>query len=234
VHAIRQVAPWAAIANDWGDGWIVGLPPPVLARRERQVALDRRHAERQGVRVAVEVRRDSAAVAEALERLFDLHRRRWATRRDDMSRFSKSAGERAWHRQALGRMAEERRVIITEVREDGRLVASTLVLLAGQGALFHTTAMAPGGVLRSPGHSALLAALVAAREAGATVMHLGRGGGEHKLRWQPERDRLARIAAARSPGQQRLLGAALRVDSSLAALVHASVRRLHGLAARPR
>jgi len=112
-----------------------------------------------------------------LERLFQLHRERW-TGRNDVSLFSETEACRAWHRRAIAPMVSRGAVRIIELMENGELVAAILGLLAGRGAIFHTPATRIGGILRGPGHVAMLAWVDAAMKAGAEVMQLGRGSGE--------------------------------------------------------
>jgi hypothetical protein len=57
---------------------------------------------------------------------------------------------------------------------EGRLVASQLPLLAGRGAVTHTTAMSRG-TCRSPGHHAFLATLDPMADAGCELVDMGGG-----------------------------------------------------------
>jgi hypothetical protein len=234
VRAVAEAAPWAKAVDEQGEGWVLDLPPAALSRRARQVAYEQRRAARHGARIDVEVRRDEQGVVEALDRLLVLHKRRWANRDDDLSRFSRLSAEQEWHRRAVAEMVRGKRAIVAEVFEDDRLVGSMLVLLAGRSSLFYTMAVATDGVLRGPGHVAILAAIDAAHEKGATTLHLGRGTGAHKLRWRPTPVQYTRFAVAPSPGQQRLLTAALGVDGALSPLVQRSLSGLRRIGARPR
>jgi hypothetical protein len=159
------------------EGWTVTLPPPKLETLRAKVAYRVRRAQRLGVSIEVREHADPPAVAAALERLFDLHHRRWIGRKD-YSQFSHSDKARAWHRSAVSALAVRGQVRIVEVLEDRTLVASLLGLLAGSGSIFHTPATQAGGRLRGPGHLAMLTWVDAAIKAGAHSMHLGRGSGE--------------------------------------------------------
>jgi len=199
--ALRRRAPWLRERQRraWRE---CPLPPPNLRRRQQEIAYELRRAARRGARIETAVHEDPDAVAEALERMFVVHRERWKGR-DDGSRFSATEELRAWHRRAVRHMAERGAARLTEIVEDGVPVGLTILLLAGRGAALHTTAMRAGGCLRSPGNASFLLAFEAAEKGGAEVMSMGRGGGAHKLRYAFESVPVSYITAARSATAQR-------------------------------
>jgi hypothetical protein len=95
-----------------------------------------------------------------------------------MGHFSTTEAQRAWHRRVVAAMAARGEVRLVEVLEDDEPVAVSLNLLAGRGALFHTTGTRVGGRLRGPGHLTMLAGVEAAMAAGGEVMNLGGTAGE--------------------------------------------------------
>ena len=209
--ALRARVPWVARWHEV-DGWVVALPPPKLDDLRRKVAYAKRRAARLGASVSVSVAEDPEAVAACLERLFILHRERWRGRSDEMVQFSTTEEQRAWHRRAVVAMAARGEVRLSEVFEDSELVASTLGLLAGRGALFLTPAVRVGGRLRGPGHVAMLAWVESALAAGGKVMNLGSGSGEPegpKAALGPTLVPCGRLIAARSAAAQRALEGAL-------------------------
>jgi CelD/BcsL family acetyltransferase involved in cellulose biosynthesis len=163
----------------------VGIPRflmPIPAPRRTVVEKDcrgfLRRAERRGVNVEIRTASSAEDVTPAMDRLFELYAARWRGRGDQLGRFSTIPWQRDWYRSAVRRMAEQRKVLITEVWEDGRPVASGFGMVHGHGALFHTTAMAAGGTIHSPGALVLTEWLRKAEEFGATTVNLGRGSGE--------------------------------------------------------
>jgi hypothetical protein len=155
----------------------------------------------------VTVVEDPDAVVSGLERLFELHERRWRGRHE-VARFSATEELRVWYRSTVRDMALRGTARLVEVVEDGEPAASLLGFVVGRGALLHTTAVRPGGRLKAPGHLALLAFAEAAQAAGATVLDLGRGSGElggPKADLAPIRVPFAGLLAARSWFAQQLL-----------------------------
>jgi hypothetical protein len=175
VRALARLAPWGDVSS-LGVSFESPLPPPRLGDMARKVAYELRRGRRRGS-VEVAVRQEPEELAEALERLFELHAERWAGRPDAIPRFGASEAQRAWYRDALGDFARHGRVRIVEVVEGGRVVASVLGLLAGRGALFHTSATRAGSAIRRPGHVAMLAWADEAVASGATWLRLGGTGG---------------------------------------------------------
>jgi CelD/BcsL family acetyltransferase involved in cellulose biosynthesis len=209
-RALEAVAPWRRAALVHPCGWVVDLPPPRLDHARRKAAYARRRAARRGAEIAVSVWRDPDDVGPAFERLVDLYRNQWRGREAEGSRRSDVVTRADRYRELLPALAVAGRVRIVEVLEDGRVASTKLGLLAGRGALFHTTATAPGGSLRGPGHQAMLAWVEAATAAGAEVMYLGRGAGEPegpKARLGPSRLDFANVLVAASARRQRRLDA---------------------------
>ena len=208
--ALRARAPWRSM-RPCLEGWVTALPPTTIERRLREAAYERRRAERAGARISVSVAADPDAVAPSLERLFRLHRQRWAGHPTATARFSGTKRLRHWFRHTLAALAARGEVRIAEVLEDGVVVASGLALLTGRGALYHTTASRVGGRLKGPGHVAALAVVEALIEAGAEVLDLGRGSarpGGFKADLAPTRVASGSIVAARSHAVQRCLDTA--------------------------
>lgn len=207
---VRAVAPWAALRGRPGV-WMVDLPPPRLDAVRARSASDVRRATRLGADVSVRTHLASEQVADGLERLFALHEQRWRGRTDAIPRFGADADQRAWYRDAVGGIAARGDARLVEVWEGETLVASTLGLLAGHGALFHTTATRPGGALRRPGHAAMLGWVEAALAAGATTLRLGGlsgdPGGPKAALGAVEHARVQLVAAA-TPRLQSALRAA--------------------------
>jgi hypothetical protein len=232
-RGLAQRAPWHA-RGPAVDGWVTRLPPSRIEARQAEAAYEVRRARARGAEIGIAVRREPAEVAEAMERLIDLHRAHWGPRPDDRARFSSTGEERDWHRRAVLAMAERGAVLLAAVLEDGETVASDLCFVAGRGALFHTCAMRRGGVLRSAGHVCLLAVTAAAAEVGAEAVDLGRGSlerGGPKSDLAPERLPFVRFAAASSAPGQRVLGGVDTFQTYARAAVRLGRRALR--AARP-
>lgn len=172
--ALAERTPWCRVRPSI-EGWVTPLPPPKLEAARRRAEYDLRRAERAGAVVTVRVAEESGPVAEALERLFDLHEERWHGRADALPRFSTTEDQRGFYRRAVGTLARSRKARLVEVVDDGVVVSSYLGLLCGRGALFHTTATRLGGTLQSPGQVGMVAWADAAVSAGAELMFLGRG-----------------------------------------------------------
>jgi hypothetical protein len=68
-------------------------------------------------------------------------------------------------------------VRVFEVRENEQLRSGALLLLGGPAAVYYATATRRNGILREPGHVAMLEVVEVSRDAGARVLELGRGGG---------------------------------------------------------
>jgi CelD/BcsL family acetyltransferase involved in cellulose biosynthesis len=210
-RAVRERAPWLE-ERPGSEGWITSVPVPRRDYVHRRIGEDDRRAVRRGAAIRVRTLSSPAEVAEALERLFVLHRERWRNRPGEISRFSTTERQRDWYRRAVGAMAERGHVRVAQVREDDALVASSLGLVAGRGGVSHTTACRPGGRLREPGHWSLFALLDAFEEAGAELADLGWGAaepGSPKARVGPTQVLYPRFVAARSPAAQRALAALL-------------------------
>jgi GNAT acetyltransferase-like protein len=215
-NSMNRVAPWGHVQHQ-EPGWTVALPAPRAGRMRKNVRYVLRRAERLGVRVSIEVRVSPDEVDAALPRLFALYEDRWRSR-SGTSPWLDTEEQRAWHRRAIGQMAEVGSVRVVEVFENGYLVATVLGLLAGRGAGFHTTATRLGGRLESPGHVALLTWTDIARDEGAETMVLGRGAANPegpKRRLGSVEVPFANFLVARSEPLQRLLERALRVRRSL-------------------
>ena len=151
-------------------------------------------------------------VVAALERLFVLHAERWRMRGGEIPRFSTTEAHRAWYRRVVAAMAERREVLIAEVREDGELFATAMALVAGHGAVMHTTAVRLGGRLDEPGRAPQLHLCLALEEAGVQAIDLGWGAcdpGSPKAGLGPTRVVVKRLLAAGSRRSQRALDAAL-------------------------
>jgi hypothetical protein len=209
MSAIDAIAPWRAAAPVQPGGYAVELPPERLGHARAKAAYALRRAARKNATVWTVVHADPAAVRAAFDRLAELYRVRWRGRERQGTSYSDVAVEADRYRRVLPMLAERGLVRIVEVLESGRLVASTLGLLAGRGALFHTTATVPGGALRGPGHIAMLAWVEEAVAAGACGMYLGRGAGEPegpKARLGAREISLADVLIAPSPGRQRAIG----------------------------
>lgn len=219
--SIVRVAPWGHVQHQ-EPGWTVSLPPPRAEHVRKNVRYYQRRADKLGAHVSVEVRVSADEIDAALPRLFALYEDRWRSR-SGTSPWLDTEEQRAWHRRAVGQMAEAGSVRVVEVFENGYLVATVLGLLVGRGAGFHTTATRLGGRLKSPGHLALLTWTDIARDEGATTMVLGRGAGNPE---GPKRKLgaievpFATFLVARSEPLQRLLERALRVRRTLSGLRH--------------
>jgi len=209
-RALDAVAPWRAAARVSPCGWMVDLPPTRLDHARHKAEYAVRRAERRGAAVAVAVWHEPEGVRAAFERLVELYRDQWRGREAMGSRHSDVASGADRYRELLPALAAAGSVRIVEVREDGHVAATKLGLLAGRGALFHTTATAPRANLRGPGHLAMLAWVDAAMAAGAEVMYLGRGAAEPegpKARLGPRRLDLVDVLVAPSAREQRRLNA---------------------------
>jgi CelD/BcsL family acetyltransferase involved in cellulose biosynthesis len=217
-RAFRAVAPWRTAVPVIPGGWVVELPPPRLEYARRKAEYARRRAVRRGAKIAVTVMRHPDDVCAGFERLVHLYRHQWRDRAAEGDRYSDVVVRADGYRELLPALAAAGRVRIVEVFDDGELAASKLGLLAGRGALFHTTATAPRANLRGPGHIAMLTWVEEAIAANAQVMYLGRGAGDPegpKARLGPTEVPLADVLAARSVGSQRVLEASRRLVGRL-------------------
>ena len=160
------------------DGWTTPLPVPRDAYTRARIARDTRAAARKGAEVTTKVVTAPAEVAEALERLFQLHHEYWSTRPDAIARFSTNAHWRALHRRAVHGLAATGEAFIAEIRENDRVIASGLALRAGDGLVYHTLATKRHTKLREPGHACTLAIMDCAASLGVRHVNLGAGAGE--------------------------------------------------------
>jgi hypothetical protein len=214
-RALRDLTPWHLVRPSV-EGWVVSLPPTSHSHLVRKAQWAERRAQRLGAVVTVRISRTPSEVAPALERLFGLYRQRWRDRDDEIDRFARRKSQRSWYRAMLAEMAGTGTVRIVEVFEDDAPVASLLGLVAGRGALFHSTATSLGARIWGPGHRAMLAWAEEAHASGATTMDLGRGSGEPgspKARLRPRRVPFAKIVAGSSPRLQ--LGVVLAGDAAV-------------------
>jgi CelD/BcsL family acetyltransferase involved in cellulose biosynthesis len=205
--AVAAAAPWR-VATTSGPRWILRCPAPRLEHVRREVARDLRHAASLGAGVESRIRQRPEDVAPALERMFRLHRARWRDRPGETPRFATTARHRAWNRDIFLRLAAGGDVRLVEVVEDGAVVAASLGLRCGSGALAHTTAMRPGGALHNPGLVAALVRYEALAADGAAAIDLGVSScapGSPKARLGPEPDPIVLLFAASSPLRQRAL-----------------------------
>jgi CelD/BcsL family acetyltransferase involved in cellulose biosynthesis len=235
VRSLRAVAPWTHEERA-EDGWLVVLPPKRHARLVQKTRYAERKVERLGGRVRVEVWRRPTDVVPALERLYLLYLERWRERGGELGRFASPASQRSWYRSVIAEAAERGTVRLVEVFENDILVSSLLGLLAGRGALFHTTATRPGGKLWGPGHRAMLAWAEEAERSGATRMDLGRGSaepGSPKARLGPTPIPFGKVIAASSRRWQGSVVAACRSAAFLRDAA-GSVLPRERFAARPR
>jgi CelD/BcsL family acetyltransferase involved in cellulose biosynthesis len=210
--AIDAAAPWRSAVPVEPGGYAVELPPERLEHARGKAAYALRRAARRDAEVRTEIHADPEDVEAAVDRLAALYRARWSGREREGESYSDITVEPERYRLVLPVLAERGRVRIVEVLESERLVASTLGLLAGRGALFHTTATDPGRALRGPGHIAMLAWVEEAAAAGARAMYLGRGAGEPegpKSRLGAHAISLADVLVASSPARQRAIGLGL-------------------------
>jgi len=164
-------------AEKTAEAWIVALPAPKIEKLRKKNKTRLKRAERDGATIRINTYSETDTIKIGLERLFVLHQRRWKDRHD-ISRFSHNDFYRDWTRDLVVELAERDQVRIIEVLENGKPVAMILGFLFGRGALFHTPAVEPGGILKGAGHIAMQTWVEAAQNAGAEVMNLGRGSGE--------------------------------------------------------
>lgn len=235
VRALRALAPWMH-DEPAEHGWLVGLPPRRHPRLLQKALYAERKAERLGARVRVEVWRHPDEVLPALERLFLLYLHRWSDREGELKRFASPGSQRSWYRSVIAEASEGGTVRLIEVFENDILVSSLLGLLAGRGALFHTTATRPGGKLWGPGHRAMLAWAEEAERSGATRMDLGRGYAERgspKARLGPTPIPFGKVIAASSRRWQGGVVAACRSAAFLRDAAGTVLPR-ERFAARPR
>jgi CelD/BcsL family acetyltransferase involved in cellulose biosynthesis len=227
-RALAAVAPWhEAVVT--GERWLLPWPAPRLAYAQKRAARELRHARGAGVEVEVRVAAEPDDVARALVRLFRIHRDRWRGRANETPRFATTRAHRLWNLHAVAALAVGGHVRIAEVTEDGRPIAASLGFVHGGGAVGHTQAIRPGGVLREPGHVAILACLEALAAAGATGFDLGVSSGEAggpKTRLGSIADPIALLFAAASSRRQRTYEAAR--------LLRDGLRRVGKTAAWPR
>jgi CelD/BcsL family acetyltransferase involved in cellulose biosynthesis len=173
--AVLRRKPTAHIKRLGDETLVVTLPPLTRSKLLREIAKDQRHADRVEANVKVRIAAQPVAVADALERLFALHRERWEDRPWENANFSTDESTRAWHRSAIGALARDDRVRVVEVEEDGVVVASHLSLRAGPGGLAYAMAMRKGRGLRSPGHRAYFAATEVLQSEGVQILDIGGG-----------------------------------------------------------
>jgi hypothetical protein len=209
--ALRARAPWLTELPG-AEGWIAPVPPPRMEEALTRFRRDWRRAARRGAEVTLQLASSPDEVVVALERLFALHAERWRMRGGEIPRFSTTEAHRAWYRRVVAAMAERREVLIAEVLEDGGLFATEMALVAGDGAVMHTTALRLGGRLDEPGRAPQLHLCLALEEAGVQAIDLGWGAcdpGSPKAGLGPTRVVVKRLLAARSRRSQRALDAAL-------------------------
>jgi CelD/BcsL family acetyltransferase involved in cellulose biosynthesis len=177
--------------------------------------MDCRRAVRRGAeKIELRLVASPDEIAPALERLFVMHAERWRTRGGEIPRFSTTEAHRDWYRRVVAAMAERGDVLISELREDGELVASSLAFVAGRGAAAHTTAVRVGGKLKEPGRAPQLHLCRALEDIGVEAVDLGPGAcepGSPKAGLGPTRHVVPRLLAAGSRRSQRAVNTALAV-----------------------
>lgn len=209
--ALADRTPWRTESPGF-DTWVVPLPAPRRDYAAKRCSFERRRAVRGGTVIGERVLAHPDEIAAGLERLFELHRRRWDGDPRDESRFSKTEPHRQWHRRLVAELAGYGEARIAEVVEDDDVVATSLGFTAGTGAILHTHVARRGTRMRGPGHASLLLLAEALHEAGATSFDLGAGPyerGGHKDRLGPTRVRVPRFLAASSRRRQGPIAAAL-------------------------
>jgi hypothetical protein len=218
IGAIGSAAPWRRATEVQPPGYVVGIPPTRLDHARDRAAYALRRAERKGAGIRVRTISRENEIRSAFERLVRLYQDRWRGREREGARYSDVAEAPGRYLAMLPALAGAGRVRIVEVYEDAVLAASVLGLLAGRGALFHTTATRPGRALRGPGHVAMLAWVDEAAAAGAEIMYLGRGAGQPegpKARLGAEPLPLFDVLVAPSARRQAALSALLRVKGAV-------------------
>ena len=235
ISSVARLAPWAT-AWDAPGSLVSSLPLPMRNRLRSDAASDQRRADRAGIPVEIRCATAPDETVQALERLFRLHRRQWASRRkENNAHFATTRAERAIHRDAVAALAQADRVRLIEVFEEGQLVASNLALRAGHGALGYLMATQPGRGLASPGRRALLEVAERLAGDGCTIYDIGGSplsADSPKARLKPERVRFVNLVVAASPRLQRPIRAALhgkhyvrelvRIAAATAAATHSS------------
>jgi hypothetical protein len=211
--ALKARLPWCRF-DARGETLVAALPPPAIDHLQRSAGRSLRRARRRGSDISIVVHDSPEDIAPALERMFRLYRLVWSGRSGEIGRFAHCGAQRAAYRAAVHALANAERVRLVEVTENGRPIAAQLGLLAGRGALAHTTALTRNTQVHGAGHIALLAWIEEAIRSGAESMDLSRGGNEPggpKARLRPDAAQWGTITAARQRNLQHAFEAVLHV-----------------------
>jgi CelD/BcsL family acetyltransferase involved in cellulose biosynthesis len=184
--------------------------------------------------VEYEVARDPAHVAALVDDVFRLHELRWAARLD-FSTLDTPAG-RAFHRDALVRLAADDHVRLVLLRLDGQAIAFDVVLVVGDTAHAYRTAFDPAYARYSPGLLVVSRAGEVVSADGVRTIVWGPGDTLEKLVMASRVDDAVSLLHPLRPGTGSLWVAARRARERTAPVLarSATVRRVYSAARRLR
>jgi len=180
--------PFVSVRDDWREN--------VTTKLRKQLRLGYRNLESKVGTLKLTIAVEPDAVAEALERFFELHQCRWIGMKGDISRFAIES-ERREYTELFLEMARHGRVIIARLEAPVGPVAIAVNLLYAGRLYYCQPAFDPQFAKYSP--SKLLIALLldyCARE-GVAIFDFLRGDEDYKLQWGAQRRDLYRLYARR-------------------------------------
>ncbi len=174
------------------------------------------------------------ALDEDIDTLFKLHERRFRSRqkRTQFTGFY----QRVFHKRVARRLAREGRLLLVFLEIHGRPVAAAYGWHGGNTTTLYQTGFDPSAAKLSPGY---LVAIFALRDAviggGRSVLDLGEGCYEWKLRWSNSSEHLMDVVVHRRGVMGRLRNAATSTLAAIRAYLRRHVRKIdcHG-AVNPR
>ncbi len=223
-----EVLPYVDLPDTW-EAFVAGLSANMRYHvRRRRRAFDAQADS------AVCVARASDEVAAALERLFDLHARRW--QRDHRAGNFGNPQKRAFLHAFCRRAAERGWTRAWRLEAGGQTVGVLLAFHYGRTASFYQMGWDPAAPIASPGVVLLAASIAGAIGEGLRCYDFLRGDEEYKRRWTKHARRQITFAAAWGTAARAALaaerftdGLKYRVKSALGPVGWAQIKRLTGV-----
>ena len=201
----------------WGPSvpaFVVPLPATWEALRaglshnnRRSVQQGRNALKREGHTLSFEVVSSASELPDALEELFVLHAARAARPTGPRhSDYYARLEDRVFLRSLAEDLMEQGLLQICRLRVDGTVVASRLVLGAGDGLYLYHAGHDPAWARYRVGTTLTAECMRLAIQKGARRVHLGTGADESKIRWRPQQHLFRQLHVLAPTPRGRLLG----------------------------